>query len=419
MRALMMLVVCLVLAHAALLWARDALVIATAEAYGNIGIDREGRVRHWVEDEEAETVTFLGADEMRAGETVARDEWRKEYDLPIDFGNCYPSPFPNTDADWIRSDTSIRDGLRRATGWAWSEEHGLFVARGPSATEIDLRGWGRLYALFQDMDGWLLVGEDGRRFSKLVITRDTLGTPSFELSEIPIEPPLLRTGEGRGWIVGDEFAGVLGAEFGVVDRSGRFKQRQPLGVLWRDVYATDDYESMRGFLASAAGARPDLLPLRAVVVKPGEEPLVREIVLEPATPFLRRVAFGHGIVASLRPLPLNLFASTTEGASSVGAMMTNFWKDPLFGGGANRRWLVVTGIVSALAALLAWRWASLRAPRARWFWAAAVMLLGPMGLLWMRLTIPWVAIENGRAVNIESPPWPEPQPTGTEIYAIR
>ena len=63
---------------------------------------------------------------------------------------------------------------------------------------------------------------------------------------------------------------------------------------------------------------------------------------------------------------------------------------------------------------------------AQHFWTVVALVLGPLGLVWMRVVVGKTYIaEVGageRAVNLEetpsnTTPWPEPHATGTEVMA--
>jgi hypothetical protein len=114
---------------------------------------------------------------------------------------------------------------------------------------------------------------------------------------------------------------------------------------------------------------------------------------------------------------MNVYASTVPGTRRLERMLAALWSDPLFGGGANRGWLLATFAVTLASAFLAWRFARLRAPHRKGWWLCAVLLLGPTGLVWMWIVTPRCAIEDGRAVNLDSPAWPEPARKGTEVFA--
>ena len=94
-------------------------------------------------------------------------------------------------------------------------------------------------------------------------------------------------------------------------------------------------------------------------------------------------------------------------------------RDPIFAGGEALGWLALSLLASLPGAVRAHRHASRRcvSSLAVRSWAIAVFLLGPVGAIWMRLSIPWVAVENGRAVNLETHEWPEPARKGTEVFA--
>jgi hypothetical protein len=130
-------------------------------------------------------------------------------------------------------------------------------------------------------------------------------------------------------------------------------------------------------------------------------------------------------LALLRPLALN----ATSAASSLSDNWHDWWwRDPWLAGGRYAFWLVLSFV---LAGFLAWR--ARRSARARCatprevrFWTAAVFLLGPIGLLWMRLVLPRVPVESvggsRRAVNLDASPsttapWPDPKPLGIEVFS--
>jgi hypothetical protein len=157
----------------------------------------------------------------------------------------------------------------------------------------------------------------------------------------------------------------------------------------------------------------------------GQPPVAHESTLEPTRASEWIPANLAASLAVVRPLPL-------AALSAASALTENWhdwwWRDPWLAGGSYIGWLALS---LALAALCAWR--ARRAARERCattrgvlFWTAAVFLLGPLGLLWMRFVLPRVPVEAvggaRRAVNLDaspstSTPWPEPKPQGIEVFA--
>lgn len=163
---------------------------------------------------------------------------------------------------------------------------------------------------------------------------------------------------------------------------------------------------------------------RLRLLRPGHPEIVRDAVLTPTRAGEVFLANLTASLALLRPPPLNV-------ASSLSPLPKGqhwWWRDPWLAAGSYPGWLVAS---LAIAAFCAWR--ARRAARERCattaavrFWTAAVFLLGPLGLLWMRLVLPRVPVESvggaQRAVNLDaspssSAPWPDPEPLGIEVIS--
>ena len=251
------------------------------------------------------------------------------------------------------------------------------------------------------------------------IVRPLLGRTVGQPPPVAVEGELPSATRGAWGTVGDRFVGLVNNEVWVIDRQGTFIERQPLGVVARGVRALDIRGDVCSFLLCGSSFRPDHIPYRMVVVRPGHDVLIRDIVIEPGTDKQRRLAARFGVMAALRPLPLALTSSLSEAPAQPWDMRRAWWTDPYLAGGANTGWLLVGLGVTALCMFIARRWARLRCATARdrAFWIVAVALLGPTGLLWMRLSIPWLAVMGGRTVDSETPGWAPPTPRGTEVFA--
>jgi hypothetical protein len=153
-----------------------------------------------------------------------------------------------------------------------------------------------------------------------------------------------------------------------------------------------------------------------------------DVPVQPETALEHTIAGFGGVVALARPLPLVLASYAAAAPRDVDNMASWWWLDPWFGGRRMTGWLVAALV---LAALLAW-WARRQAlrrcatTRAVHFWTAVAVLLGPLGVIWMRLTVPWAVVEpvgdGVRAVDRDATPqndapWPAPAAVGTEVFA--
>jgi hypothetical protein len=185
---------------------------------------------------------------------------------------------------------------------------------------------------------------------------------------------------------------------------------------------------MVGVRSSLFPTHPHTRHVRLRLFRPGRPPVEHDVVLEPGR--ATEILWGHGIaaLALFRPLPLVAASALSPLPSDEDDAYAWWWRDPWLSGGRYAGWLLAT---LALAALLAWR--ARRAARERCatalevhVWTAAVFLLGPVGLLWMRLVLPRLPVEPvggaRRAVHLErspssSAPWPEPAREGIEVFS--
>jgi hypothetical protein len=306
----------------------------------------------------------------------------------------------------------------------------------------------RGFPVGSDPSPLVLLDPDARQILLLTLRRDPVGPDSLEPGALDVESRPLRPYEAAGTTAEvlphvallERRAIVFlsdGSVFGEVDLApgervsslegadlvlstgfvGRFfAPSRPLPT--RDVAV--------GMGSVLFPAHPDTVRLRLRLFRPGREAIERDVTLEPVRASEVLLANLAAAFAVLRPPPLAILSALSPLPSGPDELW--WWRDPWLSGGRYPGWLVAT---LALAALLAWR--ARRDARERCatllevrFWTVAVLLLGPLGLLWMRLVLPRVPVEpvgqGRRAVNLESSPsasapWPEPAREGIEVFA--
>jgi len=178
-------------------------------------------------------------------------------------------------------------------------------------------------------------------------------------------------------------------------------------------------------LETAAGAvHPAERHSRLYLFRPGQAPVVQEVTLVPTRASEVVVANAAAALALLRPPLLNLASAVSAPPAEPEAW---WWRNPMLAGGRDLGWLLASLALAVACALRARRNARERCAtgRAVSFWTAAAALLGPLGLLWMRLVLPRVPVEavgaGRRAVNLErapaaAEPWPAPAPLATDVF---
>jgi hypothetical protein len=201
------------------------------------------------------------------------------------------------------------------------------------------------------------------------------------------------------------------------------------GAPVKDPNAPASPEDLRaGIVTRLRPPHPALATYRVRFLQGEHAPLVRDIPVRPETPLEYTIAGFGGLVALLRPLPLVCASYVADAPRDFEAMASWWWLDPWFSGQRMTGWLVAALVLTALLAWWARRQALRRCAttRAVHFWTAVAVLLGPLGVIWMRLTVPWAVVEpvgdGVRAVNRDATPqndapWPAPAPVGTEVFA--
>jgi hypothetical protein len=196
------------------------------------------------------------------------------------------------------------------------------------------------------------------------------------------------------------------------------------GNYWQLGVSINIAEATVGIETFRFPARPDTERRRLHLYRPGQPPIVHDVTLEPARMSEWLPANAAAALSLLRPAALNVLSA---GSRLNTAWHNWWWRDPWLADGSYPGWLALS---LALAGLCAWRarrsarerCATVRAVR---FWTAAVLLLGPLGLLWMRLVLPRVPVEAvggaRRAVDLDASPstdapWPQPKPQGIEVF---
>jgi hypothetical protein len=296
---------------------------------------------------------------------------------------------------------------------------------------------------------YVMLESDTRRLAVVGVPEGKFAPPdSIETLDLAVEMRPLRpldasddgTREAIAWIALLDNEHVLffgdGAVFGRFALGpdewihGASKVR-PLNVVrgswdWEDdVRKQPTSRMVVGVEAFEGPVPPDMERRRLRLFRPGQEPIEHDVTLEPARASEYLPANVAASLALLRPFPLSIASAASELPARWHGW---WWRDPWLAGGRYQGWLVAS---LALAAFCGWR--ARRAARQRCatvrevrFWTAAVFLLGPVGLLWMRFVLPRVPVEAvgqaRRAVNLDSSPstdapWPDPKPLGIEVFS--
>ncbi|MCK6460547.1 MAG: hypothetical protein L6Q95_11720 [Planctomycetes bacterium] len=297
-----------------------------------------------------------------------------------------------------------------------------------------------------DAYGWLLLDEDGRRIHSISVAREQsqlrgLSADSLDLVPLAVETRALRpaTTEVDGGATAfvrnvDRHVLVFLSDGSVIDELDLDPRENIVSIAGASLVFAEDFGSsisrpspkprlepvgmMTAFVPADAGDER----LRLRLFRPGQPAIVRDVLLTPTRAGEVILANLTASLALLRPPPL----AVASALSPLPAGRRWWWRDPWLAAGSYKGWLALS---LALAAFLAWRarrtarerCATARAVR---LWTAAVFLLGPLGLLWMRLVLPCVPVEPlggaRRAVNLDaspssSAPWPDPEPVGIEV----
>jgi len=217
------------------------------------------------------------------------------------------------------------------------------------------------------------------------------------------------------------------------------------GLVWADVRASADERIVDARVAYDSRRFDRTAPLSFVTTSRVEtgDPLVAAVRYRAGTlgqaPQTWNLAWPvagageHALVALacvpavLRPLPLTA-ASFLSGAPDDGESGSSWWwRDPVLAGQRRPLVLAANVLLAAVCAFVAWRvarvhCATLRAAKA---WTLVAFLLGPLGLLLLRLLAVRALAETigagRRSLALETcpatvTPWPAPARTGREIF---
>lgn len=374
--AAFLLIAVLGIGHVLLQVGRIAVHVRLIGSWGKIGLNAQGKLRH----------VYQGPDRWT---TLAEDEVQgrqMEFKLGAEEKTSWATVRSLESLSWHGANTPLaKERCTRLEGSPW----GRVLRAGPTFY---------LYFVRTEALTWELrryqVGEIPLKLAS-----------STPLHGVRADATMHDRG-GRGLVIDDEYF-----EFSD-DTAVQVRVRLPRSV--NDATCTAYFDSQIMFVWKQASVRPDWMDLTLFRLPEGIE---RTVTLEPELSADRVLAGAFGVMAALRPPLLNVYstlsADRVAGPNSRSAWFRWWWRDPFLVAGANKLW---TGVGLLVAAVCAWfaRRAVRRRGLSRW-WIAGVFLLGPMGLIWMRCTVPWVAIENGRAVNIGE--WPEPERNGTEVFA--
>lgn len=361
--------------------------------------------------------------------------------------------------------TDARRGRALATRFTF--ESGRFIGRddlgvvrsviGPGGRTSDLEAsgtarFGRLFEFGQknhrreNRPGVVhsLFDADANQLVRITVARGEGGAeavPDIEVATTPLSPAA-------------PGAEPLHAKVSVVSMPGRTIGVDEAGTVWFDFVAAADERDLRTTVKRYLRDPPPTgdekgfgdTPLVVVAWSTIErgDPLVRhtrlrhqtlghalstwDLAWEPRGVAQRALVGLACVPAVLRPLPLAaasfLSGPPTDGESGA----TWWWLDPILAGRRRPIVLGVNALVAALCVFFAWRVARVHCATQvlASAWAAAGFLLGPLGLLLLRLLVvraPAETVGGGRrslrldACPATDVPWPQPARTGREIIA--
>jgi hypothetical protein len=393
-RSLLVLLSLLVIVHAGLSLVRVSAVDSLSQSYGLIGIDGDGRVRHWAFNRDEQVpgeVVFLSGDEVSGSGSVGSsyDEFRQSEIPAVVLGARIPDR---------RTGGLGRRSIRKVT-----TEQGR--------TTVTLGDWRHMMSLTIGTDG--SVGLEYLSYDRVAKKSKSWTAADVHVVDQGWDRTVYLAGHDEHSI-----AFIFDSHYWVVSHQCEVLVHQPVDVDMRFVLsANSGRSSVRSFSFLGGSVRPDRVPIRMLLLQPDKPVISRTVILEPVTRAQKRAESVLWTVASLRPALFNLVASALPEPTDPSTLRGNWWIDPYLAGGANGSALLAGIGLAVLSAWFAFRSVRVRLERRAFqvFWIAAVFLLGPLGLLWMRLSVPWHAIENGRAVNLGE--WPEPERNGTEVFA--
>ena len=442
----------------ALLWARQATTVAQYAVYPHFGLDAEGNVHYWTRtyarypeshhvvryyDENRrllDTVNVPINEQEKLRAVLSSDLWMAQRPTVWDqIDNPSVIRRERRFRTWafhlLRTLNEIeahRRGVRsarevRSAPISWIEQDNRVIAIDNESREVvgdpgiefvgdpdfTALGWFRRDARLQRYRGILDVGDGSLSFvSVSAIPGEVVGA-SREPVRISVEPLGI-----KGRVVNTSRDGALIAQ-GRMLVLLRGDGTIATGSEWgedEDIIFSRSRGSSNGLETTLGAVSPVGTRIRLRIVKPGDETIVRDIDMFPTGAVERTIAFASGLVAIARPLPLNIVSALSDPPRTFPDLYAWWWRDPYFAAGSIA-WLVVSMLVAAFCGWRARRSALVRCPGCTTFWTAVGVLLGPLGLLWMRLIVGKLPVVDGRAVNIESDAWPEPALTGTEVFA--
>jgi len=423
---------------------------------------------------------FLSVDSKHPGETLSIEESRLEFaprnrdgnpilnatatrwrraGTPAGFAIGRIFPYRSRDSFFAHRHNLVqelndRERLRNG-GWEWSLRNGLLVRRPWAIGNVS--SWQPIWpgsnanhriAQFRTVSRVVGGPGTGTRMmvdpirSEFVIVRFEPGDEGEslqpDLTRVLIEPRVSADDLRRAKSVqstAEVYRALLGSRYFEVAPRGEIQRHVSLGFPDAPVLAVrqdrgERRDAVGKRVTSAPGTlvryvrlppfRPDRVQLGVSMLRlDGSEPISTRAELRPTKSEQTFLVAAMGITTVFGSPLANALAALSDPIEDEVEYARRIVRDPIFAGGEALGWLSLSLLLSALAAAWAHREASRRcvSSAAAWSWTLAVFLLGPVGALWMRLSIPWVAIENGRAVNLD-PEYPaEPIRIGTEVFA--
>ena len=300
----------------------------------------------------------------------------------------------------------------------WTGEEGLFASH---QSEEELELFSHVWQGNERFTRTLGLDRSGTRLVRVTVDREKIAArqvaDAFRVERIDLDPPVQPAEIRAEYHNQPARSAIVGNEYWVFGDDATIRERHALPLDYRNVMNSKLEGSQRLLLALASPVQVDRYDVCLLVLEPGREPVARTISIVPTAPDQIRIVTGLAMAAAIRPPLLNVAAMFRAPPPTYVGLLGGYWLDPMFAEVEHVGWAVASLIIALLCAawVLVQARRRLRNARSVAFWTFAALLLGPTGALWMRISIPWVAIEDGRAVNIKSSDWPEPSRTGTEV----